>query len=81
VKNYQQAQNGHKAWRTIHSHLFGGDKATALCQQTLSKLSALKFDRQSNPKNWNFDKYTLAHVAQHNILHTLTMDYGVLVLC
>ena len=32
VKKYQQAQNGRKAWRTIHSHFFGGDKATALCQ-------------------------------------------------
>jgi hypothetical protein len=77
VKKYQQAQNGCKAWRTLHSHFFGGDKATGLCQKTLSKLSALQYDGHSNPKNWNFDKYTLAHVAQHNILHTLAMDYGV----
>ena len=56
VKKYQQAQNGWKAWRTIHSHFFGSDKATSLCQQTLRKLSALKFDGHSNPKNWNFDK-------------------------
>ncbi len=77
VKKYQQAQNGRKAWRAIHSHFFGVDKATSLCQQTLSRLSALRFDGNSNPRNWSFDKYTIAHVAQRNILHSLHMDYGV----
>ena len=77
VKKYQQAQNRRKAWHTIHSHFFGGDKATALCQQTLSKLNTLRFDGNSNPKNWNFDKYTISYVAQHKILHSPHADYGV----
>ena len=40
-------------------------------------MSTLRFYGNSNPKNWNFDKYTIAHVAQHNILHSLHTDYGV----
>jgi hypothetical protein len=68
VKKYQHAQAGRKAWRIIHAHFFGGDKATALCQQTLKRLGDLRYDGNSNPKNWSFEKYTIAHVAQHNIL-------------
>ena len=77
VKKYQQGQNGRMVWRVIHGHFFGGYKATALCQQTLSRLSTLKYDGNSNPRNWSFDKYMTTHVAQHNILHSLHMDYGV----
>ena len=32
VKKYQQAQAGRKTWRLLHSHFFGGDKATSLFQ-------------------------------------------------
>jgi hypothetical protein len=60
VKKYQQAQAGRKAWRIIHAHFFGGNKATALCQQTLKRLGDLKYDGLSNPKKWSFDKYTTA---------------------
>jgi hypothetical protein len=77
VKKYQQAQAGRKVWRVIHAHFFGGDKATALSQQTLKRLGDLRYDGNSNPKNWSFDKYTIAHVSQHNILHSLHVDYGV----
>ena len=77
AKKYQKAQDGRKTWRVIHAHFFGGDKATALCQQTLHKLCHLKYDGQSNPNVWSFDKYTTAHISQHNILHSMHMDYGV----
>jgi hypothetical protein len=77
VKKYQQAQAGRKAWRVLHAHFFGGDKATSLYQQTLKRLGDLKFDGTSNPKTWSFDKYTTAHVSAHNTLHTLHVDYGV----
>jgi hypothetical protein len=56
VKKYQQAQAGRKAWRVLHAHFFGGDKATSLYQQTLRKLGDLKFDGTSNPRNWSFDR-------------------------
>jgi hypothetical protein len=75
VKKYQQAQAGRKTWRVLHAHFFGGDKATALHAQTLKRLSDLKYDGLSNPRVWNFDKYTIAHVAAHNTLHTLHVDY------
>jgi hypothetical protein len=61
----------------LHAHFFGGDKATSLFQQTLKKLSDLKYDGHSNPKTWSFDKYTTAHVSAHNTLHTLHVDYSV----
>ena len=51
VKRFQQAQAGRKTWRVLHAHFFGGDKATSLFQQTLKKLSDLKYDGNSNPKN------------------------------
>jgi hypothetical protein len=75
VKKYQQAQAGRKTWRVLHAHFFGGDKATALHTQTLKRLSDLRYDGNSNPKAWSFDKYTIAHVAAHNTLHTLHVDY------
>jgi hypothetical protein len=77
VKKYQQAQAGQKTWHVLHAHFFGGDKATALYQQTLKRLSDLRYDGNSNPKTWSFDKYTTAHVAAHNTLHTLHVDYKV----
>jgi hypothetical protein len=77
VKKYQQAQAGRKTWRVLHAHFFGGDKATALYQQTLKRLSDLKYDGNSNPKQWSFDKYTTAHVAAHNTLHNLHVDYNI----
>jgi hypothetical protein len=77
VKKNQQAQDVRKTWRVIHAHFFGGHKATALCQQTLNKMSTLKYDGQSNPKARSFDKYTTAHIVQHNILHSMHVDYGV----
>jgi hypothetical protein len=77
VKKYQQTQAGQKTWRVLHTHFFRGEKATALYQQTLKRLSDLKYNGFSNPKNWNFDKYTIAHVSAHNTLHTLHMDYDV----
>jgi len=77
VKKHQQAQDGRKTWQVIHAHIFGGNKATVLCQQTLNKMSTLKYDGQSNPKAWSFDKYTTAHIAQHNIPHSMHVDYEV----
>ena len=78
VKKYQQAQDGCKMWQVIHAHFFGGDKATAaLCQQTLYKLGPLKYDGNSNPRLRIFDKYTTAHIMQHNTLHSLHLDYGI----
>ena len=71
VKKYQQAQAGRKTWCVLHAHFFGGDKATALHAQTLKRLSDLRYNGNSNTKNWNFDKYTIAHVAAHNTLHSL----------
>jgi hypothetical protein len=61
----------------LHAHFFVGDKATALYQQTLKRLGDLKYDGTSNPKTWSFDKYTTAHIAAHNTLHTLHADYKV----
>ena len=75
VKKHQASQNGRKTWLTLHAYYFGGDKATVLCQQHLSKLSTLKFDGHST-KNWSFQKYTTAHITQHNHLHSLHTDYG-----
>ena len=77
VKKHQQAQDGKKTWRVIHAHFFGGDKATALCQQTLHKLTTLKFDGMANPRMWSFEKNTTAHIAQHNILPSLHIEYGI----
>jgi hypothetical protein len=77
VKKYQQAQAGRKTWQVLHAHFFGGDKATSLFQQTLKRLSDLKYDGNSNPNTWSFDKYTTAHVSAHNILHSLHVDYDI----
>jgi hypothetical protein len=77
VKRYQQAQAGRKTWSVLHAHFFGGDKAISLFQSTIKRLGDLKYDGNSNPKTWSFDKYTTAHMSAHNTLHCLHLDYNV----
>ena len=74
VKKFAPTQNGRRAWRTLQTHFFGGDKATALYQACIQRLSTLRYD--ADRKNWNFEKYLMAHVKEHNALDTLHIEYG-----
>ena len=73
VKKFSTQQNGRRAWRTLHTHFFGGDKATALYKACIQRLSTLQYD--TDRKNWNFEKYLMAHVKEHNTLNTLHVEY------
>ncbi len=59
-------QNGHQAWRTLHDHLFGGDKVNTMVADILSTLKSLHYS--GDQRNFTFDKYCTAHVHvdQHN---------------
>ena len=74
VKNFASQQNGHRAWLTLQTHFFGGDKATVLYSARINCLSSLRYD--TDQKNWNFEKYLMAHVKEHNTLDTLHAEYG-----
>ncbi len=74
VKKFTTTQDGHQVYRTLHSHFFGADKVNTMVNNILLSLKSKIY--QGNCKNWNFDKYCLAHVAEHN-RHSSLHDYGV----
>ena len=74
VKKYTNQQNGRKAWLTLQNHFFGGDKATTLYQACINRLASLRYD--TDRKNWNFEKYLMSHVKEHNTLDSLHTEYG-----
>jgi len=74
VKKFTLTQNGRQVYRTLHSHFFGKDKVDAMCNNIISSLKTKIY--QGDRKNFNFDKYCLAHVAEHNRYSSL-VEYGV----
>ena len=61
-------------YRTLHAHFFGADKVNTMHNDILSSLKLKIY--QGDRKNFNFDKYCLAHVAEHNH-HESLIEYGV----
>jgi hypothetical protein len=74
VKKFTTTQDGRQVYRTLHSHFFGKDKVNTMVNDILSSLKSKVY--QGDRKNWNFDKYCLAHVAEHNRHASLT-EYDV----
>ena len=64
VKKFTATQDGCQVYRTLHSHFFGKDKVNTMVNDILSSLKSKVY--QGDRKNFNFDKYCLAHVAEHN---------------
>jgi hypothetical protein len=74
VKKFTTTQDGRQVYRTLHSHFFGTDKVNTMVNDVLSSLKLKIY--QGDRKNWNFDKYCLVHVAEHN-RHTSLLEYGI----
>ncbi len=74
VKKFTATQDGRQVYRTLHSHFFGKDKVNTMVNDILSSLKSKIY--QGDHKNWNFDKYCLAHVAEHN-RHASLIDYDI----
>jgi hypothetical protein len=74
VKKFTTTQDGRQVYRTLHSHFFGADKVNTMVNDVLSSLKSKIY--QGDRKNWNFDKYCLVHVAEHN-RHTSLLEYGI----
>jgi hypothetical protein len=74
VKKFTTTQDGRQVYRTLHSHFFGKDKVNTMVNDILSSLKSKIY--QGDRKNFNFDKYCLAHVAEHNRHASLT-EYDV----
>jgi hypothetical protein len=74
VKKFTATQDGRQVYRTLHSHFFGKDKVNTMVNDILLSLKSRIY--QGDRKNWNFDKYCLAHVAEHN-RHASLLDYDV----
>ncbi len=51
VKKFAAQQNGCQAWRTLHNHLFGGDKVNTMCSDILLTLKNLHYS--GDCKNFN----------------------------
>jgi hypothetical protein len=74
VKKFTATQDGRQVYRTLHSHFFGKDKVNTMVNDILSSLKSKVY--QGDRKNWTFDKYCLAHVAEHN-RHASLVEYAV----
>jgi hypothetical protein len=74
VKKFTATQDGCQVYRTLHFHFFGADKVNTMVNDVLSSLKSKIY--QGVCKNWNFDKYCLAHVAEPNH-HSSLLDYGI----
>ena len=61
-------------YRTLHSHFFWADKVNTMVNDILLSLKFKIY--QGDRKNFNFDKYCLAHVAEHN-RHASFVKYDV----
>jgi hypothetical protein len=60
VKKFAAQKNGPQAWRTLHNHLFGGDKVNTMVSDIFSTLKSLHYS--CDRKNFDFDKFCTAHV-------------------
>jgi hypothetical protein len=74
VKKFTVTQDGRQVYRTLHSHFFGADKVNTMVNDILLSLKLKIY--QGDCKNWNFDKYYLAHVAEHN-RHSSLLEYNI----
>jgi len=74
VKKFTATQNGWQVYCTLHSYFFGKDKVDAMHNDIILSLKSKIY--QGNHRNFNFDKYCLAHVAEHNRYASL-VEYGV----
>ncbi len=74
VKKFTATHDGRQVYCTLHSHFFGADKVNTMVNDILSSLKSKIY--QGDRKNWNVDKYCLAHVAEHN-RHTSLLDYSI----
>jgi len=74
VKKFTVTQNRRQVYRTLHSHFFGKDKVNTMRNEIISSLKTKIY--QGDCRNFNFDKYCLAHVAEHNRYASLE-EYGV----
>jgi hypothetical protein len=74
VKKFTPTQDERQVYRTLHSHFFGADKVNTMVNDILSSLKSKIY--QGDRKNWNFNKYCLAHVAEHN-RHSSLQEYDV----
>jgi len=74
VKKFTVTQNGRQVYRTLHSHFFGKDKVDTMRNDIILSLKSKIY--QGDRKNFNFGKYCLTHVAEHNCYASL-VAYGV----
>ena len=74
VKKFTVTQDGRQVYCTLHSHFLGADKVNTMVNGNLSSLKSKIY--QGDRTNWNFDKYCLAHVAEHN-RHASLVEYDV----
>jgi len=74
VKKFTATQDRCQVYRTLHSHFFGKDKVNTMVNDILSSLKSKIC--QGDRKNFNFDKYCLAHVAEHN-KHASLVEYNI----
>jgi hypothetical protein len=73
IKMLDKTQNSRQVCRTLHKHFFGGNKVATLSTNFLLTLRCLTYTGDS--KNFNFDKYVMNRVQQHNLAASL-IDYG-----
>jgi hypothetical protein len=74
IKSYAKKSDGREALIALHKQLLGGQAIQNYAAKAENRLNSLALDGTKR-RNWNFDKYVIAHVEQHHILEKL-IDHG-----
>jgi hypothetical protein len=69
----RKEKNGHKLYRLLFAHYLGSDHVNHLANKMEAHLASLTYCGKQ--KNWDWSRYTDAHIEQHTIVKNL-MEHG-----
>jgi hypothetical protein len=69
----KKENNGHKLYHLLFAHYLGSDHVNHLANKMEARLASLTYCREQ--KNWDWSRYTNAHIKQHTIAKNL-MEHG-----
>ena len=74
IKGFLRSQDGRSAYQTLHTQLLGEEAINTQCSQVENKLAGMTLEGGKR-RNWNFDKFVIAHKEQHAIIDKL-VEHG-----
>ncbi len=74
MKKFSKTKNRQQVYRTFCTLLLGEQRVVSTGRAIVTKLQSFRYE--GDCKNFNFDKYMILHLEQHN-QHADIQEYGV----